>query len=137
MTFAPNYAFDNENNLRRWFREHCFEDDKVFFIEPSHASTTGLPDCFVVIEGRVVWIEFKMLISKLIETYPLRPSQAKTIGSLVKRGVDVFVLYGIKGTGELCSLYFNDGSTTRIDATEGDVLREYLREKIRKVHSVF
>ncbi len=115
---------NSEADVRTWVRDAS--GGKARWVEPALGSTPGLPDCWVpwptgFDAGEVVHLELKCGVLKDgVITYKVRPEQKREIPAIMKDGVKVGLLVGIKGTGVVVFAYPNsDALNGRLSFVDG------------------
>jgi hypothetical protein len=128
----------SESDVRKWVREQF--PNEATWVEHSSGGTVGFPDCVLAIDGRLWLIELKF--GSMAAGYwlgELRPAQVRVGTTLLRNGVEMFILVGSEFEKVLWmtsfSNYFSghgteDGTKMEPVSWRDDVVRELNKFKI-------
>lgn len=92
----------NEACVRKWLKSTT--KDRLFWVEAARGGTCGLPDAYLVPkDAEAFWLELKMgkLVNCIEVHYSLGVMQRATIRKMLRCGVLVGILVGVKGSDEI------------------------------------
>lgn len=90
-------VFNKETDVRR-FVANVFPNNAMW-IEQAPGSTFGVPDCFIILNGVVTFIELKLgseMNGKL--KFAVRPAQRRNALKFIENGAMVYWLIGVRGS---------------------------------------